>query len=285
MLSNDFEEENVCMICYAPGRVKMCHVFKLPNFLSCHHTYCPPCLEEYLGLGTNLFRCAKENCPAECDTVYALPWIKARNKELYQKMSLEIAQGPAVKKSDVAVAKFKYKSNTSTDFFQHSVLTGAKQCPNCLNLVERTAGCDYMSCRCKTSFCYCCGYKINSREYYKYHSGKAARSQHVCEICEADHETKTCFIKTCPICKHVGHAMKDCPQKVKYSPLGQDLPEKSQVEKLKFIGNFVMDDYHNRDLDKELDPFQTPCPEDLDDYSQFFMKSWEPVLLSEFVAA
>eukprot|EP00128_Syssomonas_multiformis_P016397 Colp12_sorted_trinity150504_noHs@16353 len=32
--------------------------------------------------------------------------------------------------------------------------TGAKRCPGCKTPVERTTGCDHMSCRCGTAFCY-----------------------------------------------------------------------------------------------------------------------------------
>ena len=32
-----------------------------------------------------------------------------------------------------------------------------KQCPNCLNLVERVYGCNEMKCVCGAEFCYLCG--------------------------------------------------------------------------------------------------------------------------------
>jgi len=32
-----------------------------------------------------------------------------------------------------------------------------RQCPRCGNGIERTAGCNLMTCRCGTKFCYGCG--------------------------------------------------------------------------------------------------------------------------------
>lgn len=34
-----------------------------------------------------------------------------------------------------------------------------KQCPNCKFFVERTSGCNHMTCRCRYEFCYICGRK------------------------------------------------------------------------------------------------------------------------------
>ena len=38
-----------------------------------------------------------------------------------------------------------------------------KQCPHCNFWVERTAGCDHMTCRCGKAFCYKCGGKYAAR--------------------------------------------------------------------------------------------------------------------------
>uniref|UniRef100_A0A0D9XE21 RBR-type E3 ubiquitin transferase n=1 Tax=Leersia perrieri TaxID=77586 RepID=A0A0D9XE21_9ORYZ len=35
-----------------------------------------------------------------------------------------------------------------------------KQCPQCKNLVERTAGCRVITCRCRIAFCYLCGLQM-----------------------------------------------------------------------------------------------------------------------------
>ena len=36
---------------------------------------------------------------------------------------------------------------------------GAMRCPNCKFIVEKTDGCDHMTCRCRYEFCYVCGGK------------------------------------------------------------------------------------------------------------------------------
>jgi hypothetical protein len=34
---------------------------------------------------------------------------------------------------------------------------GWRRCPGCESMVERNAGCNHMTCRCRTEFCYVCG--------------------------------------------------------------------------------------------------------------------------------
>lgn len=41
------------------------------------------------------------------------------------------------------------------DFFQNNL--HYRQCSNCKFVVERTEGCNHMTCRCKHQFCYICG--------------------------------------------------------------------------------------------------------------------------------
>jgi hypothetical protein len=36
-----------------------------------------------------------------------------------------------------------------------------KRCPGCQRMVEREDGCFYMSCSCRTRFCYECGMEVN----------------------------------------------------------------------------------------------------------------------------
>ncbi|CAD8120162.1 unnamed protein product [Paramecium sonneborni] len=37
------------------------------------------------------------------------------------------------------------------------MISKCKQCPNCKSWVEKSSGCDHMTCRCKFQFCYACG--------------------------------------------------------------------------------------------------------------------------------
>ncbi|KAI0553482.1 hypothetical protein F4679DRAFT_599648 [Xylaria curta] len=34
---------------------------------------------------------------------------------------------------------------------------GWKRCPNCLNLIQKSGGCNHMTCKCGENFCYLCG--------------------------------------------------------------------------------------------------------------------------------
>jgi hypothetical protein len=34
---------------------------------------------------------------------------------------------------------------------------GFQKCPKCLYLVQKSDGCNYMTCRCQCKFCYLCG--------------------------------------------------------------------------------------------------------------------------------
>jgi ornithine carbamoyltransferase len=36
-----------------------------------------------------------------------------------------------------------------------------KRCPGCQSMVEREDGCFFMTCSCRTRFCYECGMKVN----------------------------------------------------------------------------------------------------------------------------
>eukprot|EP00121_Abeoforma_whisleri_P007374 Awhi_evm1s6730 len=302
--SDDEALENECMICYLPGRVKMCHVFtNIQDGRPCEHTYCPSCLEEYLGTMPNLFKCAKEGCQGRCDTVYSLPWIKARNKNLYNKMSIELATGtrPERRKFEAPQkAKFNYSKVSKEDEEAMSEFCRRKrlkQCPSCKNLVERNGGCNHMTCRCGTNFCYCCGHKFNTKEYEAFHAERPMRT--LCEVCKSDHDLKDCPITYCGICNQVGHQVKDCPLKVKACPdCGRYVThdktdtcskilikegEKEMVEKLKYIGNFIPADAHDQEH-AEYDHFKTPNPDEFDEESLFYMKAAEPVLMSEFVA-
>ena len=52
---------------------------------------------------------------------------------------------------------------------------GWKTCPGCKNMVERNRGCNHMTCRCRTEFCYKCG--------RVYEGGQATCS---CELMDVD---------------------------------------------------------------------------------------------------
>jgi ATP-dependent RNA helicase DHX8/PRP22 len=41
---------------------------------------------------------------------------------------------------------------------------GIKKCPQCLNGVQKTEGCNHMRCRCGSHFCWICGEKFSTAE-------------------------------------------------------------------------------------------------------------------------
>ncbi|KAL0488861.1 hypothetical protein AKO1_013547 [Acrasis kona] len=107
------------------------------QFLNC---YTPGC--EYVffhdgGQDEHDFLCPK------CNKRYCLKCkVEYHNQitcEQYQKWAQENET------SDMAFEEYKKKSN-------------GKPCPTCRHFVEKTMGCDHMSCRCGAKFCYKCGH-------------------------------------------------------------------------------------------------------------------------------
>jgi len=62
----------------------------------------------------------------------------------------------------------KYKGERETDgFFNKAVdKLGFRKCPKCPATVERVQGCNHITCRCGTHFCYLCGKDIGARNPY-----------------------------------------------------------------------------------------------------------------------
>ncbi|KAI1733368.1 hypothetical protein F4680DRAFT_455073 [Xylaria scruposa] len=57
---------------------------------------------------------------------------------------------------------------------------GWKRCPNCLNLIQKSGGCNHMTCNCGENFCYLCG------EVYGIHGGPS----HRCERQEQENQRR-----------------------------------------------------------------------------------------------
>ncbi|KAG1669195.1 hypothetical protein FOA52_001446 [Chlamydomonas sp. UWO 241] len=54
------------------------------------------------------------------------------------------------------------RSAEDAALFNLSAVLHWKQCPSCSYMVERSVGCNHMTCRCGTAFCYKCGLKCSS---------------------------------------------------------------------------------------------------------------------------
>ena len=66
------------------------------------------------------------------------------------------------------------KENDSGDAKMTELIkqVGIAQCPNCANGVEKSHGCNHMTCRCGTHFCYLCAVKLTG-DYYAHFNGGA----------------------------------------------------------------------------------------------------------------
>eukprot|EP00121_Abeoforma_whisleri_P010736 Awhi_evm2s9900 len=252
------KEEQECIICYGPGRLKTINVFRIPNTAddlkqNCKHTYCAPCMEEYLSTLTIQFSCPVDKCRTSCDTVYALDWVKGRNRQLYEEMTLKIVKTQL----QAIVRPHKAYFDVDKSLLDFCQQTGARPCPGCKHLVEKRQGCNQIICKCNTLFCYCCGYPIGSRELDAFHNEVLLNVQR-CRTCSSRHAEEVCPIRCCPFCQSVGHSSKDCPQRLKscrdcgcYDDhaittctnilLKKRLKDQSKpkVEKLKYLGDYV----------------------------------------------
>eukprot|EP00121_Abeoforma_whisleri_P011117 Awhi_evm2s10256 len=294
-------EEKECMICFGPGRLTMTNVFQVPvtskdTKQCCKHTYCAPCMEDYLATMSNLFSCAYEGCRAACDTVYALRWLKYRNKHLYEELSLKISKIRIPAKPTKAYFDF---DESLTTFIQSS---GARQCPGCKHLVERNTGCNQMLCKCGTHFCYCCGYRNGSKESKNYHNNVPQINYNDgCGTCASRHEQEECPIITCSFCQRIGHLFKNCPVKVKacldcglYDDhsvstclkvlLKKRIKEASEhkVERLKYVGDYIPS---NIVISGAEDPFFYDEEEIDNNHYNFVKFNSEPVSLLAFVVS
>jgi E3 ubiquitin-protein ligase RNF144 len=48
---------------------------------------------------------------------------------------------------------------------------GWQQCPRCKHMTERSAGCKFMVCRCRASFCYLCGVELTAAQHCSHYRG------------------------------------------------------------------------------------------------------------------
>ena len=80
------------------------------------------------------------NCPL-CKKSYCL---KCRTEWHLNKTCQEYQSEKSVKENDIKFEEYVKGNNF-------------KQCPNCKRWVEKTYGCNHITCRCGTHFCYSCG--------------------------------------------------------------------------------------------------------------------------------
>ncbi|KAL2068290.1 hypothetical protein VTL71DRAFT_16388 [Oculimacula yallundae] len=170
-----------CVSCMEAGREKNMAV------LSCNHRYCRDCIKD-------AFKSAhKSHSPFKCcGTTIATSSVKRHLSssfvEKYDLMVLELQTKkprycsssrcnkfipPAQIHGPVAICPYcKVKTCVACGNNEHSGVCaedkagravealaqqeGWKQCPKCSQILERTAGCLHMTCRCKAEWCYSC---------------------------------------------------------------------------------------------------------------------------------
>lgn len=175
-------------------------VFTLPI---CSHSYCYDCISDYLTIRIQEAQVLKMPCPDhECGNEINEQDIKKLVSNLYYekylvfKRNTELSNNPFLKwcpqpdctgydlgninKDHLvcSVCTFEYcyycseswhpsgkcKQKHDRDLDQWSQKNNARFCPNCRIKVQKTIGCDHMTCtRCKYEWCWLCGeeYKVN----------------------------------------------------------------------------------------------------------------------------
>jgi hypothetical protein len=125
-----------CLIC--TDQVNFTSRFIVPN---CNHnSFCNACIKQYLEQvldHTEKVKCPKPGCKVKLSKIIMKSVLGAKYDELSK------------------VPKLTQFRDVSFDaYIKHS---DGKYCPVCSHFVERTGGCDHMSCICGASFCYKCG--------------------------------------------------------------------------------------------------------------------------------
>lgn len=117
--------------------------YNFQNFVQAHsseYSCCPTpdCKNVFIAGDEAYYNCSicrKDYC-LRCKVEYH----KRMNCEQYQKSVID-----------------KKTENADRNFMNFVKGTNYKQCPNCKFWVEKSSGCNHMTCRCSYQFCYACG--------------------------------------------------------------------------------------------------------------------------------
>ena len=123
------------------------HKYTFSNFVNNHSEFSscptPDCQNVFIADDQNYF-----NCPA-CGNEYCLrckvAFHTGLNCEQYKQKLIDLKTVDADKQ-----------------FLNFVKGTNYKQCPQCRYWVEKSEGCNHMTCRCKYQFCYACGGKYQA---------------------------------------------------------------------------------------------------------------------------
>ena len=122
--------------------------FLLDGFVSTHaseYSCCPTpdCPYVFVANGQSFYQC--EVCKKQYCLTCRVEYHNKMNCKQYQQTIID-------KKTALA----------DTEFLNFVKGTNYKQCPNCKFWVEKSSGCNHMTCRCRYEFCYVCGGKYRA---------------------------------------------------------------------------------------------------------------------------
>ena len=171
----------------------------MTSMAKCNHQFCASCLHQYVIYKIGVFEsveCPNEECREVLDEntrLYSELPLDARKKYKKLKEYTESLKNPnrklcpnekcdgylempEARENEVVIAnprcntcKRVYCSKCSFEehegdcdphqlnFFQNTL--HYRQCARCKNVIEKSSGCNHMTCRCGYQFCYICGGK------------------------------------------------------------------------------------------------------------------------------
>ncbi|KAK3258202.1 hypothetical protein CYMTET_32739 [Cymbomonas tetramitiformis] len=113
-----------------------------------YHAQCPSCMFNFCSL---------------CQTAWH-PGTECLTPEGRLRLLQARAAGPQA----TSAARAKEATLQNEIMARHYVMKNAKQCPTCKMAIEKSEGCNKMTCRnCNSYFCYKCGKTITGYEHFK----------------------------------------------------------------------------------------------------------------------
>ena len=155
------EEVECCGLCDEPGpRAAMKTRFTAKCQPSSHYklshetAFCPSCVESWIEAALDDGRVVIK-CPAAgCD-------CRMTHDDLEQHATpAQFERFDALASNDYTA---KYEEIMADPAMARWAAANTKQCPTCLQLVNRSFGCNHMACACGANFCYACE---GSMDYY-----------------------------------------------------------------------------------------------------------------------
>lgn len=127
------------------------HISQTPSILSCPQPDCQGAAEVIPPETNFICPCCGFSTCVSCK----VQWHSGQTCEQYQEWREENAHAD------------ERTSNLISEL-------GFQMCPTCQNAVEKSEGCNHMTCRCGTHFCYVCAAKCDSNNPYAHFNSSAA---------------------------------------------------------------------------------------------------------------